>query len=271
MEKMNPDRRRLVELAQVAATSREALMALVDARWKMTLRQVDLPLVELASCVAGLVELLDELPLDLDVPGAWAIWQRAQRVVQLLSEIGSGAHAAIPRLMFWMKHDPRGLGPRMAHALGRIGGDAEIRELNTWGSVEDRKLRDGYLDGLSAAGERAHETLLRITRDLNESPYDRASALESLRVAGYADRDLAVRALEMIADDPAEVVRTWAVDVLERLARDSNARLVLSALDDFERTRPDADYSDRARFAGADAWNRLRTTLAKFAQSAASL
>ena len=67
-------------------------------------------------------------------------------------------------------------GPRM----GRIGGDAEIRELNTWFEIGDRKLRDGYLDGLVAAGQRAHETLLRTTRDLNEREVARAAAIESL-------------------------------------------------------------------------------------------
>jgi hypothetical protein len=138
-DEMNADRQRPVELAQAAPASRDALRALVDARSTMTLRHDDLPLIELAARVPGLAELLDEVPLDPDAPGAWTAWERAQRVVQLLGEIGPAADGAIPRLMFWMKRDPRGLGPLVADALGRIGGAAAIRELNTWLSGEDRK------------------------------------------------------------------------------------------------------------------------------------
>jgi hypothetical protein len=225
-----------------------------------------MPVVELTACVPGLIELLDEVPL-YPGSGPWTAWYRAHDVVQLLGDIGPAAHAAIPRLMFWMHHDPRGLGPSMALALGRIGGDAEIRELNTWANVDDRKLRDGYLDGLAAAGHRAHETLLRITRDPTEREFERAYAIESLSVAGYGDRDLAVRAVEMIADDPSEMVRKWATDALERLARGYNEKLVLSAIDDFVRTRPDYDHSDRASFTGMNALNRIRTTVAKLAAS----
>ena len=215
------NRRRLLELARAAATGREVLVQLVDESGTMDLGHDDVPVVELAACVPGLIELLDEVP---PYPGSggedWAAWYRAHRVVQLLGTIGPAARAAIPRLMFWMHHDPRGLGPCMALALGRIGGNEEIRELNTWFGVDDRKLRDGYLDGLAAAGQRAHETLLRITRDLHESEHARAAAIESLRVSGYAERDLAARALEMIADDPSDFVRKSAAECLERLGRD---------------------------------------------------
>jgi hypothetical protein len=269
MDEMNPevpDRRRLLELAQAATRSREALIQLVDESGRMNLRQDGLPVVELAACVPGLIELLGEVPL-YPGSGPWTAWYRAHDVVQLLGDIGPAAAAAIPKLMFWMHHDPRGLGPCMAQALGRIGGDKEIRELNTWCDVDDRKLRDGYLDGLAAAGQRAHETLLRITRDLNEPEYARGCAIESLRVAGYADRDLAVRAVEMIADDPSEVVRKWAIEALERLARDYKGKLVLSVLEQFERTRPEYDHSDRAPFTGINVLNRLRTTLARLADN----
>ena len=220
MQAGSANRRRLVELALAAASGREALVRLVDEGATLELSQDDPPLVELAACVPRLMELLDEVPL---YPGSggdeWTTWNRAQRVVRMLCDIGADARAAIPRLMFWMHHDPRGLGPCMALALGRIGGDAEIRELNTWFEIGDRKLRDGYLDGLVAAGQRAHETLLRTTRDLNEREVARAAAIESLRVSGYAERDLAARALDMIADDPSEVVRTSAVECFGRSSR----------------------------------------------------
>lgn len=49
MEEMNADRQRLVELAQAAPASRDALLA----------------------------------SLDPDASGAWTAWERAQRVVQL--------------------------------------------------------------------------------------------------------------------------------------------------------------------------------------------
>jgi hypothetical protein len=154
--------------------------------------------IEPVASVAQLIEQLRRLGRIDD----WESFTRANQIVDRLGELGAQAQPAVPLLIGLMHSDPRGLGTSIGVVLGEIAGDEAIRELNKCWLEPDRKLRNACRDGLSLAGERAHETLLRIVHDLNESADERACALKSLEGSGYP-----LEALQRLRAELAEMQR----------------------------------------------------------------
>lgn len=213
----------------------------------------------LTSCVPGLIRILEILPDKVahpdDTTAEWCI--RAGYAAFVLGELGAPAEAAVPALIRAMHADPRGVGQFAGPALGEIGGEDAIRELNSvWFSGWDRKLCEGVDWALEHLGARAHPTLLRIVRE--GDTLARARALHSLRRTGMAVSelvwlvaDLMERkqdpvvervAVELLADglhDPAENVRNWAARELGRMGGLAAIERLLGAMpEDAAETEP---------------------------------
>jgi hypothetical protein len=126
---------------------------------------------------------------------------QAEQAARALGTFGEAARAAVPTLVRAMHADQRGMGELAAPALGRIGGDVAIRELNRiWFSGWDRKLCDACHGALTSLGARAHDALLRGVDD--PEPVERLRALHGLRAAGYPAAALATLALRQLIDAP---------------------------------------------------------------------
>lgn len=123
----------------------------------------------------------------------------AEHAVRALGGLGEAAHEAVPAIVRAMHADQARMGGAAGQALGRIGGEAAIRELNRiWYSGWDRTLCQACHAALTAMGERAHPVLLRLLDA--SSPLERVRALRSLRVSGYAQGDLVARAVPLLGE-----------------------------------------------------------------------
>lgn len=146
----------------------------------------------------------DGAPHDSDVG--------AVRAVRALAASGASAQAAVPVLVRAAHADPRGMGEVVADALGKIGGEAAIRELNrVWWSGWDRKLCEACTGALSHLAARAHPVLLRIADEADALA--RMQALHSLRAAGYPAPDLTTLA-SAVLDRAPEALRDAAIAFL---------------------------------------------------------
>lgn len=170
---------------------------------------------------------------------------RAEQAARALGALGDAAQAAVPALVRAMHADQRGMGELAAPALGRIGGDVAVRELNRiWFSGWDRKLCEACHGALASLGARAHDVLLRGLDD--PEPIDRLRALHSLRAAGYGESALAALALTQLHRAPVTLV-DQAIEFFGGFADVAAAATALPALraiaaDDhqFESTRAEA-------------------------------
>jgi HEAT repeat protein len=230
----------LVELAQFAKTNQNAFLTVVDRIPQPSIysnpddrlieRQVRGELVGyLTHCVPELISILE----------AWADqcsrserdyddMLRAERVVQILRDIGKPAAAAVPALIRAMHADQRGTGELAGVALGKIGGEEAIRELNrVWFSGWDRKLCESCDSALTELGERAHDVLLRIVGEAN--PVERASAVLSLKNAGYPEKHLGILALKLLSDNSIPIIET-AIEFLGRFEDPTQAEPALPKL-----------------------------------------
>lgn len=116
-----------------------------------------------------------------------------EETIRVLDALGETAQPAVPALVRAMHADQRRMGALVGAALGSIGGDAAVRELNRiWYSGWDRALCSACHRALASLGERAHPTLLRLLD--GGSPLEQVRALRSLRVSGYPQPDLVARA-----------------------------------------------------------------------------
>jgi HEAT repeat protein len=264
-----PDER-LALAERAAGGDWEALLAVVDRfpvsvrghdeEETATRRALQRALIKLlAPCVPGLIRILEILPDKIahpdDTTAEWSA--RAGYAAFVLGEIGSPAEAAVPALIRAMHADQRGVGPFAGPALGEIGGEEAIRELNgVWFSGWDRKLCEGVDWALEHLGARAHPTLLKIVRE--EDALARARALHSLRRTGMATSELVWLvadpmgrkqdpvvervAVELLADglrDPAENVRNWAARELGRMGGPAATERLLGAMpEDAGETEP---------------------------------
>jgi HEAT repeat protein len=230
----------LVELAQFAKTNQNAFLTVVDRIPQPSIygnpddrlieRQVRGELIGyLTHCVPELISILE----------AWADqcsrserdyddMLRAERVVQILRDIGKPAAAAVPALIRAMHADQRGTGELAGVALGKIGGEEAIRELNrVWFSGWDRKLCESCDSALTELGERAHDVLLRIVGEAN--PVERASAVLSLKNAGYPEKHLGILALKLLSDSSIPIIET-AIEFLGRFEDPTQAEPALPKL-----------------------------------------
>ncbi len=192
----------LVALAACAPDDWDALLRVVerfpvltggrDPRETRENRERQRELIRLLTpCTPGLIRILETLPEKLahpdDTTYDWCI--RAGLAAFVLGEIGAPAEAAVPALIRAMHADQRGVGQFAGPALGEIGGEEAIRELNrVWFSGWDRKLCGGIDWALEHLGSRAYPVLLQIVQE--PDALARARALHSLRRAGYPAADL---------------------------------------------------------------------------------
>jgi hypothetical protein len=168
---------------------------------------------------------------------------QAARAVQALGRAGAQAAPYVASLIRVMHADPRGAGEVAGVALGRVGGETAIRELNRiWFSGWDRKLCDACSMGLSILGAGAHEVLLRLAAD--DDALTRARALQSLRGSHYPDAPLSRLAVAALSDSSYPNIDN-AINVLgQLLAPDLDA--VLPALTDIRDSEHHFDDTRRA-------------------------
>ena len=113
--------------------------------------------------------------------------------IRALGSLGESARPAVPAIIRAMHANQGSMGDSAGQALGRIGGETAIRELNRiWYSGWDRTLCAACHGALTELGEHAHPALLAVLD--GGSPLEQVRALRSLRVSGYSQPDLVARA-----------------------------------------------------------------------------
>ena len=270
------DDRVLAQLAKLASVNQEALLAVVyrvprlsglgDPDDLMKRRRVRRELVGyLTHCVPGLISILEAWtePLSRSGKSDREAEFRAELAAEILGDIGEPAVAAVPALIRAMHADPRWMGEISGPALGKIGSEEAIRELNhIWFSGWDRKLCESCHGALMDLGERAHPVLLRIIDETD--PVDRARALHSLRAAHYPEKDLAALAQKLLGDGSIPVIET-AINVLAGFDDPTQAA---SALDKLREISADEEhYFERTRIEAAKAVTRISEQLSRSSES----
>jgi hypothetical protein len=168
---------------------------------------------------------------------------QAVRAARALGQAGAQASPYVASLIRVMHADPRGAGEVAPLALGRIGGEAAIRELNRiWFSGWDRKLCEACSMGLSALGAGAHEVLLRLAAD--DDALTRARALQSLRESHYPDAPLSRLAVAALSDSSCPNIDN-AINVLSSLEA-PDLEIVVPALADVRDSEHHFDDTRRA-------------------------
>ncbi len=173
---------------------------------------------DLAPHLPLLMKILDKAPEslgspDLEMTHEWNLIVEA--LCEVLGIMGEGAEEAIGALIGLMRIQPRGVGLGAASALGRIGGDRSILELNkVWFSGWDRKLCGACYAALERLRNRAFPTLLN---ELNqEESLRRNRALRSLEVTGYSIHALRALAEKTAESDSDLEVKAAALEIHER-------------------------------------------------------
>ena len=264
----------LATLAALARTDDRALRQVVDhypftasdeptdAEHDLEWRQSRQALIDaLAGCVTGLIAIVGEMP-HYATDNGWPAWYRAIKAVGILADIGEPAVAAVPALIRAMHADPRGLGEVAGVALGWIGGDEAIRELNLAWWIHDRKLRDACFRGLAVLGKRGHATLCRIASDPGEDLDSRCCAIRNLRQTGCPAQTVAAVALPLIVDDPSADVRAEAIEALERLDDQARETIVLPMIREIEISAAEYRRDNTMDIMSAEDLERLRVRLA---------
>lgn len=168
----------------------------------------------------------------------------------------------MPALVRTLFVDPRGVGEAAGYALGDIGGEDAVRELNRAKSfADDRKLRDACRHGLANLGPRAHGPLLQIIGDWLASESERADALRSLFELRYPVSDLAPLAVSLILDDPSEHLRKTALEVLEAVDIDARRAVVLPLLRNTDLSTAEYRHPHGVSLNGGVLLQRLRERL----------
>lgn len=165
-----------------------------------------------------LIRILEETPSQLENPDPdsnhdWALL--VENVCRVLEAIGLDARPAVPALIHVMHANQRGLGELAASALGKIGGEEAILELNEmWYAGWDRKCSESCHGAWIDLHKDAFPVLLDVIE--NEQGLKRARALHSLEAADYPRYELIPLAMRLFLGDDHPQVREVAASLLQQ-------------------------------------------------------
>lgn len=143
----------------------------------------------------------------------------------------AGCAAALPLLRAALNSDDARLVQMAAHALGRLGGVAELGDMAGCLRHPDADVRDAAAQSLGVLGRRFPAEMLTVLEPLlsDDDPSHRSAAIG---IIGRLDDVVVAQRLAMALKDPAAEVRRSAISALSGSAIDDHLLAIQLALTD---------------------------------------